>query len=396
MGYFKNIKQGIRSTVKGLGLTLKHFWAARNKRGNLAIGDENYFKNIEGYATLQYPHESLIIPERGRNQLDCEIDDCIVCDKCAKICPVDCIEIESIKSPELIRNTSDGSPVRLYAAKFDIDLAKCCFCGLCTTVCPTDCLTMNSEYDYSVSEVNLLNFAFSNLGAEEANEKRELYDLFLAEKEAIKATKSEVIQDSIPKISGFKPKPSFAAKENETVLPLNQSKAFKPSLKSQESPIDKEVINSEPVKKTIFKPKGQNSDAVSETKINQEVTKLSGFRPKAKPEAISNESSIEKEIAKPIDISAEESHKTEPKKAFIPKLKSAINNELPETLDQTQVTKKPFIPKLKPEIHDSKKFESTETKEVLNSDSVPMLNKEAEQNENTPKPKFIPKLKPRD
>ncbi|MBP6620236.1 MAG: 4Fe-4S dicluster domain-containing protein, partial [Leadbetterella sp.] len=136
MAYFQNIKRGIKTTSKGLSLTLKHLWAARKTKGALNVQDENYFKISEGFVTLQYPHESISVPEIGRYQLDCEIDDCIVCDKCAKICPVDCIEIEAIKSPELIRTTSDGSPVRLHAAKFDIDLAKCCFCGLCTTVCP--------------------------------------------------------------------------------------------------------------------------------------------------------------------------------------------------------------------------------------------------------------------
>jgi formate hydrogenlyase subunit 6/NADH:ubiquinone oxidoreductase subunit I len=182
MGYFSDINRGVRTTAKGLKLTLKHLWGARNRKISHNIQDPDYFSQPNGHVTLQYPHEKLEIPENGRYQLDIEIDDCIVCDKCAKICPVDCIDIEAIKSPELIRNTSDGSPVRLYAAKFDIDMAKCCFCGLCTTVCPTECLTMNGEYDYSVSEVSMLNFAFSNLSPETAQEKRDFYDTFVKEK----------------------------------------------------------------------------------------------------------------------------------------------------------------------------------------------------------------------
>ena len=146
MAYFANIKRGIKTTTKGLCLTLKHFWAARNTKGPLNVQDKDYFKISEGYVTLQYPHETISVPEIGRYQLDCEIDDCIVCDKCAKICPVDCIEIEAIKSPELIRTTSDGSPVRLHAAKFDIDLGKMLFLWACVPpFVLRNALTMNSR-----------------------------------------------------------------------------------------------------------------------------------------------------------------------------------------------------------------------------------------------------------
>jgi NADH-quinone oxidoreductase subunit I len=46
------------------------------------------------------PKQELPVPEVGRYQLDVEMDDCIVCDLCAKICPVNCIDIESIKATE--------------------------------------------------------------------------------------------------------------------------------------------------------------------------------------------------------------------------------------------------------------------------------------------------------
>jgi NADH-quinone oxidoreductase subunit I len=99
------------------------------------------------------PKQELPVPEVGRYQLDVEIDDCIVCDLCAKICPVNCIDIESIKSTEAIGETSDGSKKLLYAAKFDIDMAKCMYCGLCTIVCPTECIVMTNQYDKTVFEL---------------------------------------------------------------------------------------------------------------------------------------------------------------------------------------------------------------------------------------------------
>ena len=105
-----------------------------------------------GYIIIQN-REQIPIPDHGRYQLHNEIDDCIVCDKCAKICPVDCIDIEPVRSPEVFGQTSDGTPLRIHAAKFDIDMAKCCFCGLCTVVCPTECLTMTKEFDFSTTDI---------------------------------------------------------------------------------------------------------------------------------------------------------------------------------------------------------------------------------------------------
>lgn len=113
--------------------------------------------------TLQYPDQTLPVPDRGRYKLHNEIKDCIVCNKCARVCPVDCIEIGGIPAPEVIGETSNGMKKRIHAAKFDIDMAKCCFCGLCTTVCPTDCLTMTPTYDFSVFDVLEHNVSFAHM-----------------------------------------------------------------------------------------------------------------------------------------------------------------------------------------------------------------------------------------
>ncbi|HCN84704.1 MAG TPA: 4Fe-4S ferredoxin, partial [Sphingobacteriaceae bacterium] len=143
----KQVLSGVKTSWKGLSLTLRHLFAARKSRKVIGIKDSNYFNQLQGTTTIQYPHQQLPVPEIGRYQLDVEMDDCIVCDLCAKICPVDCIEIESIKATEAIGQTSDGTTKRLYAAKFDIDMAKCMYCGLCTVVCPTECIVMTNQYD---------------------------------------------------------------------------------------------------------------------------------------------------------------------------------------------------------------------------------------------------------
>jgi NADH-quinone oxidoreductase subunit I len=177
---------GFTTAWKGLSLTLGHLFASNAKRKVISASDNNYFKQLEGTNTIQYPHQSLPVPEVGRYQLDVEIDDCIVCDLCAKICPVDCITIDSIKATEVIGQTSDGSKKMLYAAKFDIDMAKCMYCGLCTIVCPTECIVMTNQYDKTVFELKDLNYEFSDMTPEDAAEKRALLEKQQAEKQAAK------------------------------------------------------------------------------------------------------------------------------------------------------------------------------------------------------------------
>ena len=158
-----NIIKGISTTLKGLSITFRHLFASHKRRELLPASDNNYFKQLEGTNTIQYPHQKLPIPEVGRYQLDVEMDDCIVCDLCAKVCPVNCIDIESIKATEAIGQTSDGTTKRLYAAKFEIDMAKCMYCGLCTIVCPTECIVMTNQYDKTVFQLSDLTYQFSDM-----------------------------------------------------------------------------------------------------------------------------------------------------------------------------------------------------------------------------------------
>ena len=168
----RKVLKVFKTVIKGLKLTLRHFFAATESRKVKAISDPDYFAQNSGTTTIQYPHVQLPVPDVGRYQLDVEMDDCIVCDLCAKICPVDCIDIESIKSTEAIGKTSDGTTKRLYAAKFDIDMAKCMYCGLCTVVCPTECIVMTDTYDRSMIDLNEMTYKFSDMTAAEADEKR--------------------------------------------------------------------------------------------------------------------------------------------------------------------------------------------------------------------------------
>ena len=206
--YFKNIADTVRSLYKGLKITFDHFVRARNSQKVVAISDNSYFDDRTGIATIQYPHEMQPIPDVGRYRLHNEIDDCIVCDKCAKICPVDCIDIEPIRAIEEIGKTSDGTSKRIYAAKFDIDMGKCCFCGLCTTVCPTECLTMTRVYDFSVTDIREHNFVYGEMTDAEIAEKKKLFEEHQKNKVVATSSEEKKIDPEAPKPAKpvFKPK----------------------------------------------------------------------------------------------------------------------------------------------------------------------------------------------
>lgn len=341
--YLSNIKNTITTFSEGFRLTLLHFFQAKVSRDPIGIKDDNYFEKKEGIVTLQYPFEELPVPDNGRYQLHNEIDDCIVCDKCAKVCPVNCIDIEPVRAVEEIGKTSDGTSKRIYAAKFDIDMAKCCFCGLCTTVCPTECLTMNKEFDFSVFDLKEHNFEFGEMTENEIAEKKEEFEQFnenkLREKEA-KAKAATVA--SKPEEEAGKKKP-----------------AFKPKIKGAEQ-------SAEPAKKPVFKPKVKGSTA--ETKDEPTATRPV-FKPKVKPKT--TEDSAESKPSKPV---------------FRPKIKPKAVDSTDEAKgeDKTDKPKRPvFRPKVKPK-GDAPMDTSSEENPPEDSAS-----------DKPKKPVFRPKIKPK-
>lgn len=83
----KKFSQYIQRLLKVLQLTWGHLY--QNAMTAIRQSESSYFQDQGSTITLQYPHEKLPVPDRGRYKLHNEIEDCIVCDKCAKICPVD-------------------------------------------------------------------------------------------------------------------------------------------------------------------------------------------------------------------------------------------------------------------------------------------------------------------
>ena len=167
--YFKNIWDGVITVLIGMKVTWKHLFTPA--------------------VTIQYPDVKRKLPERARNRLYVNMDDCIGCDPCSMACPVDCITIETIKStPDVdLGLTSVGTKKRLYVPRFDIDIAKCCYCGLCVPPCPTECIKMTDVYEFSEYNRENLIYRFAVMTPAEIGQARERLTAYEKDQAAKKA-----------------------------------------------------------------------------------------------------------------------------------------------------------------------------------------------------------------
>jgi len=167
--------------------------------------------------TIQYPTVKPELPERERNRLYVNMDDCIGCDQCARACPVNCIEIETVKSVpgDEIGVTSNGKKKALWVTTFDIDIAKCCYCQLCVFPCPTDCIYMTDVYEFSEFERENLVYDFVTLTSEEIQEKKKKYEEYTVMKEAEKAAVEKKKAEEAAQKKVTKDKPEGKSKKGE-------------------------------------------------------------------------------------------------------------------------------------------------------------------------------------
>ncbi len=78
--------------------------------------------------TRNYPAEPINYPERSRGHIEIEIDKCISCSMCAKVCPTGCITVDR------------------KALTWEINRFDCLACGYCTLKCPKKCLHLTPGY----------------------------------------------------------------------------------------------------------------------------------------------------------------------------------------------------------------------------------------------------------
>ncbi len=119
--YFKTVFFTCRALTKGLMVTLKYF-----------------FKPA---VTIQYPYQKKPVPPRFRGALAFHPEVCISCDMCVRVCPSDCISLES-------KRNEKGKKDLIW---YKIDFAKCNFCRLCEEICPTKPKAVHHTTEYELT-----------------------------------------------------------------------------------------------------------------------------------------------------------------------------------------------------------------------------------------------------
>lgn len=88
--------------------------------------------------TLEYPEKKQVMNENFRGKL--EVQGCIKCGTCLKVCPTGAITIEQ--------------------NNFKINLKKCIFCGNCAYYCPVKAIRTTQEYELATNNDEMLELVY--------------------------------------------------------------------------------------------------------------------------------------------------------------------------------------------------------------------------------------------
>ena len=81
--------------------------------------------------TAMYPEVILELPEEYRGMIKLDLDKCVQCGLCARICPANAIK--------MYRRENKRNP--------GINYQRCIFCGFCVDICPVGALELTSVHD---------------------------------------------------------------------------------------------------------------------------------------------------------------------------------------------------------------------------------------------------------
>lgn len=94
--------------------------------------------------TVQYPRETLKMPERFRGHVKLLLDDetgrsrCTACGLCVRACPSNCITVEGVKR--------EGEKKK-SVTEYHLDFTTCSLCGSCVEACPSDAIAYSKDYN---------------------------------------------------------------------------------------------------------------------------------------------------------------------------------------------------------------------------------------------------------
>ena len=95
--------------------------------------------------TIRFPYESLETSPRYRGKHEFDIEKCISCGICQRVCPNQAIRMVPAEDREKYP--------KLYP---EVDLGKCCFCALCQEFCPTKAIKLTTNYFMSTPNPDAL------------------------------------------------------------------------------------------------------------------------------------------------------------------------------------------------------------------------------------------------
>jgi NADH-quinone oxidoreductase subunit I len=115
---------GFKSLLVGMRITLGQFFRPR--------------------ITVQYPRETLKMPERFRGHIELILDPvtglsrCTACSLCERACPSECIAVTGAKK--------EGAKTK-SVTDYKLNFTTCSLCGSCIEACPFDAIQFSKAYN---------------------------------------------------------------------------------------------------------------------------------------------------------------------------------------------------------------------------------------------------------
>jgi NADH-quinone oxidoreductase subunit I len=148
--YFKEIKDGIKSLLKGMSVTNRYFFSPGK------IVTQKYPENRKDLVMFDRFKGEVVMPHNEKNE-----HKCTGCGICEINCPNGTIEVISKTI-----TTEDGKKKKAIDQHI-YRLGMCTFCGLCIKTCPSNALAFGQEFEHAVfdrsSLVKVLNKPGSQL-----------------------------------------------------------------------------------------------------------------------------------------------------------------------------------------------------------------------------------------